>query len=316
MSFLEELTNDFYIMLNIRSSLGYTIATDKSKLLPFIDFCSENYPDDESITKEMVDRWLILHPYNKASTQEAFIAILRRYTSFIRSLGKEAFIPDEEYSVSYERYRPYIFDDKELATLFKAMDTIPPHPLSPKREIIIPVLFRMMYCCGMRPSEPLRLHINDINLESGDIYIRKSKNHKDRHIIMSEDMRQLCIMYNSLAGEREWFFQKSNGEPLSIWWMIRQFHVCWKISGLVKRGNPRPYDFRHVFATMNMMRWVDEGKDIMALIPYLATYMGHVDFTSTLYYIHLLPERLRTSAGIDWGQFSSIFGEGESDEEN
>jgi integrase len=66
---------------------------------------------------------------------------------------------------------------------------------------------------------------------------------------------------------------------------------------------------------MNMMRWIDEGKDIMALLPYLSVYMGHADITGTLYYTHLLPERLRRSAGIDWGQFSPIFGEGEHDED-
>jgi hypothetical protein len=65
-----------------------------------------------------------------------------------------------------------------------------------------------------------------------------------------------------------------------------------------------------------MMRWIDDGKDVMTLLPYLGTYMGHGDFNSTLYYIHLLPERLRRSAGIDWEQFSPIFGEGGCDEED
>jgi len=316
MSFLEGLTNDFRTMLDIRSSLGYASATDESTLPPFIDYCGKNYPDAESITKRMVDGWLVYHPYKCARTQAVFISLLRHYAKFIRSLGKNAFIPDEEYTVRYERYRPYIFNDEELLALFQAMDAIMPHHKSPGREMIIPVLFRMMYCCGMRPSEPLRLRAEDVNLKNGDIYIRKSKKNKDRHIVMSEDVRCLCAKYSLLAGKREWFFQKWDGGPLPTRWMTGQFHICWEQSGLVKRGNPRPYDLRHVFATMNMMRWIDEGKDIMALLPYLSTYMGHADFSSTLYYIHLLPERLRRSAGIDWKQFSPIFGEGESDEED
>jgi len=316
MNFLEDITNDFHAMLDARSSLGYATATDKSSLPPFINYCGKNYPDAKYITKEMVDEWLVCHPYKCARTQTVFIVLLRHYTKFIRSLGKESFIPDEEYTIRCERYRPYIFNDEELSALFQAMDTIPPHHKAPGREMIIPVLFRMMYCCGMRPSEPLRLQVNDIDLKSGDIYIRQSKKHKDRHIVMSEDMRQLCKAYNLLAGERKWFFQKWDGGPFPTGWMTNQFHKCWKISGLIKRGNPRPYDLRHVFTTRNMMRWIDEGKDVMTLLPYLATYMGHVDFTSTLYYVHLLPERLRRSAGIDWKQFSSIFGKEQSDDEN
>jgi hypothetical protein len=40
------------------------------------------------------------------------------------------------------------------------------------------------------------------------------------------------------------------------------------------------------------MRWVEEGKDIEAWLPYLAAYMGHQKYSSTSWYVHLLPERL------------------------
>jgi len=315
-SFLDSLTYDFHTMLDVRSSLGYATATDKNTLPPFIEYCGKNHPDAECITKGMVDGWLAIHPYRSERTQSIFISLLRHYTKFLRSLGKESFIPDENYTIRHERYRPYIYNDEELSALFKTMDEIPPYHRAPGRENVIPVLFRMIYCCGMRPSEPLRLRLEDVDLKTGDIYIRQSKKNRDRHIIMSEDMRHLCIKYSFLAGKREWFFQKWNGGPFPTGWMTNQFHLCWRMSGLAKRGNPRPYDLRHVFATMNMMRWIDEGKDVMALLPYLSTYMGHGDFKSTLYYIHLLPERLRKSAGIDWKQFSPIFGEGASNEED
>lgn len=67
--------------------------------------------------------------------------------------------------------------------------------------------------------------------------------------------------------------------------------------------------FRHNYATRTMMRWMNEGKDIMAMTTYLSAYMGHTEFTSTLYYIHLLPERLIKSSGIDWKRFSCIYPE-------
>jgi site-specific recombinase XerD len=58
------------------------------------------------------------------------------------------------------------------------------------------------------------------------------------------------------------------------------------------RGTCVPYDLRHNYATQTMMRWVESGKDLEAWIPYLSAYMGHVCFSSTFCYIHLLPERL------------------------
>lgn len=64
------------------------------------------------------------------------------------------------------------------------------------------------------------------------------------------------------------------------------------------------------------MNWVDAGKDIMGLLPYLSAYMGHTKFSHTLYYVHLLPDRLRKSANIDWDQFRPIYGEEACNEED
>ena len=81
--------------------------------------------------------------------------------------------------------------------------------------------------------------------------------------------------------------------------------------------NALTYDLRHNFATQTLMRWIDEGRDVMALMPYLSTYMGHVSLEETLYYIHLLPERLKSSPGIDWKMLNDIYQTEEgSDEED
>ena len=57
------------------------------------------------------------------------------------------------------------------------------------------------------------------------------------------------------------------------------------------------------------MRWMDAGNDVMALLPALSAYVGHSELESTLYYVHLLPERLRSSPGVDWGSLSCVWGE-------
>ena len=201
-------------------------------------------------------------------------------------------------------------------TLFDTIDNDKPSTNNAKYkpEIVVPPLFRMMYCCGMRPSEPLSLRYKDVNLESGDIYITETKKHKDRHIIMSADMLELCRKYDFIIRKRECFFEYCS-KTYERKWMAAQFHHCWKKSGLAAHGNPRPYDLRHTFATRNLIRWIDNGLDINNLIPYLSTYMGHSDLNSTFYYIHLLPERIRNTIGIHWEQFSEIYKDGSCGED-
>jgi len=63
-----------------------------------------------------------------------------------------------------------------------------------------------------------------------------------------------------------------------------------------------------------MMKWLEEGADLYAKLPYLSAYMGHTNFTDTAYYIHLLPENLIRSTAIDWSRFSDLIPEVIEDE--
>ena len=312
MKLSDYLHSYLYQMLEYRKGAGYATTTYSVTLLPFIKFCCLEYPDEENLTEEMLERWLT-HKNYSTNTQAAFIACMRQYCRYINFLGTKAYVPDEDYSLKRISYEPYLFTDIELKTLFDTIDSYKPSTNNAKYkpEIVVSPLFRMMYCCGMRPSEPLRLRYKDVNLESGDIYITETKN---RHIIMSADMLELCRKYDSIVGNREWFFEY-HSKPYERKWMTAQFHHCWKKSGLIAHGNPRPYDLRHAFATRNLIRWMDNGMDINNLIPYLSTYMGHSELNNTFYYIHLLPERIRNSSGIDWKRFSEIYKDGDCDED-
>ncbi len=307
-----KLMDAFNEYMAFRKGAGYSTANYVSQLVPFIDYCNVNFPGTETVTQEMVDGWIKKRSTElHAKSQASLVGVIRQFSRFLCFLGMGAFIPDDEYKVHYGRYYPHLFTDTELEKLFDCFDSWKPNPYRPKirAELVNPVLFRMLYCCGMRPAEPLHLLYRDINLESGDIYIRETKNKKERHIIMSEDLKNLCVSYNRIINDdgRTWFFEHDGG-PYSIYWLGDQFRRCWKQLGISASVSPRPYDLRHAFATRNLMRWVDEKRDVMVLIPFLSAYMGHVRISETLYYVHLLPERLRKSSGVDWSQFSAIYG--------
>lgn len=178
MSFKKALEKDYIDMINLKVALGSSKLTYQPNIKEFINFCGDVYPDAIYIIKEMVDSWLQLKQFKTNSTHNSAISRLRSFTKYQASIGKETFIPNKDYSVKVVRYTPYIFTDYELQKLFEAFDILKPYFESPEREYIVPVLFRMMYCCGMRPAEPLKLLYNDVNLKTGEIYIRQSKRKK------------------------------------------------------------------------------------------------------------------------------------------
>ena len=57
---------------------------------------------------------------------------------------------------------------------------------------------------------------------------------------------------------------------------------------------------------------MDEGRDAMQLLPALSAYVGHSELSSTLYYVHLIPDRLRRSPGVDWEALSGARGRGDA----
>ena len=60
MTFKERLNMCLNEMLAFRSATGYATDTIRHYILNFIVFCTEQFPDAERITQEMIDEWISL----------------------------------------------------------------------------------------------------------------------------------------------------------------------------------------------------------------------------------------------------------------
>lgn len=163
----------------------------------------------------------------------------------------------------------------------------------------------------------------NVNLETGEILIDETKRRKERIVVMSDEMLALARGYARIRDtaypDSEWFFPSASGQPYSAELLRRKFQQCFAASKPDIRREDLPrvrvYDLRHRFASAVLNRWLDEKQDLYARLPYLQTYMGHQNLSSTAYYIHLLPENLIKSAGIDWDAVRAIIPEVELWEE-
>jgi len=59
---------------------------------------------------------------------------------------------------------------------------------------------------------------------------------------------------------------------------------------------PRLHDLRHNYACRRLALWRQDGRDINALLPVLATAMGHVNILATQRYLHLDAVALQDAA--------------------
>lgn len=294
-------------MIAVRISMGYDGTSLRYMIFPFVRFCESEYPDALCIGKDMLDKWLE-HKNYSINMQYGFIGAVRHLYRYFVFKGWGEFIPGDEYNIKRIHYEARPLNRDELKRLFASIDSYVPMTGGIRKhgELILPVLFRMMFCLGLRPGEPLSLLREDVNLETGEVYIREAKRHRDRHLFMSEDLVLLCRRYDRLMEKDRRFFFEVNGNKIRTDWMTVNFKKMASRAGLP--SVVRPYDLRHTFASMNLVKWLEDGREAMDLMPYLSQFMGHSTIESTCYYIHLLPEELKRCSKIDWKRLDDVYG--------
>lgn len=190
-----------------------------------------------------------------------------------------------------------------------------PQKKEPFLNEIAPALYRLIYTCGLRPNEGRELLAENIHLETGEILITHTKRNKERIVVMSDDMLIFARKYEQrrrlFCCENPYFFPSANGGALTTETLYSAFNRAWSHAELAGKypGKVRVYDLRHRFASACLNRWLNNGENLMAMLPFLREYMGHGSLSETAYYIHILPENIIKSSAIDWDKFNAMFPE-------
>lgn len=304
--------------LDYRQSVGKDIKAYAAYLRKFDSFCAEHHPCDSSLTKDIAWDWAyspIHKSQNAANYRIKAICFLGKH---LAATGEDAYIfPDAMASTKYTP-SPHVFTDDELRRFFAAADSFPQSLWNPIQHRIVPVVFRLIYTCGLRPNEGRELKRANVNLNTGEILITNTKFQKERLITMSDDMLALCKDYAQRLDEEattqsEYFFPTKKGCCYSTNQFGKVFRQCWHQANAdvpaADLPSVRVYDLRHRFASAVLNRWIDEKRDLYAMLPYLRAYMGHFNLSATAYYVHLLPENLAKSEGIDWAALEGVIPE-------
>lgn len=283
-----------------KRAVGYLYNTEAKKLSEFSRFSlSFKYPDN-TLTKEVVQAWITKKSTDAERSQYARFSLISQFAQYMKRMGYSAYIPgSDEVTKLHRTFTPYIFTHQQITDFFAAADVMqrPAHSGSPRRHLIMPVLFRLLYCCGLRVSEATHLHGEDVDLKNGILTIRESKFGKSRYVPMSEELTEKCAVYaeTRLVGENDndWFFASNDGgcyDTRSIYSVFRI--LLWK-AGISHggRGNgPRVHDLRHTFAVHSMQKWTANGGDPMVMLPRLSAYLGHNNLDSTEQYLRMTAE--------------------------
>jgi len=241
-----------------------TIRTYKNNVRDFLKFINKH---PETLTCEDA-RDFLLHLKNKGDKASTLNnkngALVFFYKRVLGKLWDDNLVPRaiNDYAV------PRVLSYADIERLLNATTNL-------KYKAI----FAVMYSSGLRVSEVLHLHYDDISRTNMQIYIRDSKTHTSRYALLSQKALDILTEY--------WF---AYGRPKGILFPNQWTgtYLTPSATGLAlrkaveKAGLPKDihsHCLRHSFAT----HLLEDGVDIR----YIQSLLGHRSPKSTEIYLHV-----------------------------
>ena len=275
---------------------GHGMVTALRRMAGYLD--ERRGPNGEFATQEAVMDWIANGGSDHPTTRSHRGADARLFCAYLANRGYDVYVlPADLIPPAGKDFVPYIFTRGEIEKLVDIVDQLGPARCSPYRGLMHSAMVRILYGCGLRLSEMLKLEMRDVDLEGGVLAIRNSKNDDSRYVPMSESLRDhlACYVKNGPADESDpssYLFPSPRGGHYDKSIIGKTLKRCFASAGVENRDGkpPRVHDLRHTFAVHSLLQAAERGIPAHVFLPALATYMGHKDVAHTERYLHLTAE--------------------------
>lgn len=241
--------------------------------------------NSKRLTKEYFDE-LIKRNNMQGENYARHYGVTLDFLKFLISNGyKKVYYENKKFKV-INNYKPVIFTDEEIITLFDTMDKYTKE-FSDKNYnsyYTYSIVIRLIYACGLRISETINIKIDDINFNENTINIINSKRNVSRIIVFSDSMKQCLLDYIDYTKITNGFLFQNNGKLLNKEALRLFYKKVLSITNL--NVNAHIHDLRHCFCNKAFNQMLEKGYDENVVIVYLYKYMGHKYITETEYYLH------------------------------
>jgi len=293
--------------VDLKHALGRIYKGETTVLRHWDDFIYRHYPQAGTVSAPMFTEWTKTLDRLTSTGSRSFQRIVRNFLLFHARDHAGTFIPDR---LAFPKLAPVVaprlVSEAEMGGVLALARQLPPSANNPLRAQTWHMGLLLLFCCGLRRGELMRLTLGDIQQEQTLLHIRVSKFRKSRWVPLSP----------SVTVQLRQYLQKRRQEHLPmapeafLMWSPHHSPEVYAANGLVALWHrlcisarvvdaqgrpPRVHDVRHSCAVLVLQRWYAQGMDVQAKLPHLAAYLGHVSAVSTHHYLKLTPE-LRQAA--------------------
>jgi len=291
---------DFERFMDIRknSRSENTYLHDYEALHSFDELMKNQSYKENYISEKIVADW-IKTLQGKSVTKTNKIISLRIFLRYIEANGVKVFIPD--IPKPKKDYSPYIFSKNEINRILSAADNLEQNNHHRRKLYFeLSMLLRLLYSCGLRLNEALKLKISDIDFSNGILILRETKKYKQRYVPMHHSLTEMihkyCTRMNLLDHSDAFLFSNYHySESVNVQQARLYFNKFKETAGIhthrakYERG-PCMHCFRHVFVFNAFRKLETEGINLNDAIPYLSIYLGHESLNETDKYLNFSGE--------------------------
>lgn len=299
-TFRSSLAHRLQAFLEIRRSLGRKGDHDR-KILTYLDrFLMGELKPGQTITPEIVERWIKNLEHLSVGTRINRISLLRQFCVYLSQFDPRTCLVHRSFLPCRTRPAPYIYSRQEVRSIIAAARQIGPD--DSLRPAVVSTLIGLLVATGLRIGEALKLTLADIDLRRQVLTIRETKFNKSRYVPLSPSTVHHLSVF--LRQRREAGFSSASATPVFvnpkgracahslISTIFLEIVRSIGLRGPKGERGPRLHDFRHTFAVNRLALWYQQKVNLAAKLPLLATYLGHTTLTCTQVYLQATAELL------------------------
>jgi integrase len=286
--------------LRLRRSLGHKLQTEGRHLARLVAYLDDIGEDTVTVATTLP---FVFDPdLDPASgTPAKRLTAVRGFARFLTGTNPRTEIPPTGL-VSHRRRRrsPYLFSDEEVAAVIRCARMATPFRF---RADTLATLIGLLAVTGLRVGEALRLdRYCDVDWDDAVLLVRDTKFCKGRNVPVSASTIAALRTYVRRRDRRRptttRLFVSLAGTPVAYSHFGATFRAAMTAAGVGAESPTRPriHDLRHAFAVRTLLGWYQAGLDVEALLPRLATYLGHREPRFTYTYLSATPELLTQAA--------------------
>lgn len=287
-----------------RKDLGYSLKTLRYQLLVLDRYLKEKNADWHNLQPGFFLQMRSNLP-NESRSVNRILTTTRNFFQFLIRQGTLDENPLRDIPALKENtVVPFIFSPEQTEQLLESISKgIRKTKVRFLNDFSLYMVMLLLARCGMRISEPLRLHKHHYRRNDRTLYIERTKFSKDRLIPIPKDVVTQIENYLSVRksllshDESPFLLVRTDQKPPTDWQIRYLFHKTMKEIGLqqprrvvgnVNFTQPNPHSLRHAFAVNTLLQIKKRKGSLQYALPVLAAYMGHSYYWYTAIYLRVV----------------------------